>query len=158
MWQIGQLAESSVEVVYLYDHPLATIGEQQQGHMQNGVVAASLVTYTLVDRHVWALALDDDMGMAASVENHYIAPARLPIDSDSALDLHQFQRVTVSLVQHMDSVLAHLFLGRQRHPSAPHGVQHLATAIDLTQGCINIWCFRRHLLLLAVVDAASDHC
>ena len=141
-----ELAQGVGSEVYFEHNLLVSIGQQQQRHLQHRVVAAGLVADLLGEGHVGAFALHDHPRTAVGGVDHDVAAAGHTVDGDGALHLHQLQWITKVPVQHEDGVLAHSLLGRERHPSAPRGVEHLAAAIGLlAEGKVSIWSFRRHL-------------
>ena len=142
---VGQLAYGVAGVVDLQHNLLVSIGQQQQRHLQHGVVAAGLVADALRDGDVVFFAFDDHERAAVGVVDHDVAAAAHAVEGYRAFDLHEFEGVAEEVVQAHDGVLSDPLFWGEGHPSASRGVEDLAAAAIVAGGGASIWSFRRHL-------------
>ena len=120
-------------VVYYAAIMVYAVGNHKVVGMQGDVVAHYLVEYRLVNRNVRSLVFHDDHRFAILAENHRVAPFACPVDIDTDFVGHQRCWIMLCVTEPCREVLAHEFLGGERHIFVPERVERLDGSILLPE-------------------------
>ena len=107
------------------------IGEEEITGLNDRVVAHGLVEDDVGEGHRGGLALHHHQGLARATEDDGIGALVLSVHLEGVLHRHPARRHPEVLHEEVQGLLAHLFLGREGHPTAAQGVEDSHSPVTL---------------------------
>jgi len=141
-WYILQKGVLLFVVVDGYAIVLETVGNDEVGYSQDGIVAVNLVDDLACDGHVRLLIFDDHerlKGQYTLTVHHRVASAVHSVHPYRHLISHVGSRVAAMVNEEVDEMLTHPFLRSESHVFLAEHIEYLYSASRFCVFNLEIW-------------------